>query len=324
MKKRWLSVLLAGTLSAALLVGCGAGSTETTVAEETSGNAAAETVGAAEAGDTGADENAEGTGAEGTESAETEAAENGAAEGNGELEPLVVGASVTPHAEILNYIADDLAEAGYELQVVEYNDYVLPNTALEDGELDANYFQHLPYLENFNQEKGTHIVSAAAVHFEPMSIYAGKTASLEELAEGASVAVPNDTTNEARALLLLEANGLITLSESAGLQATVLDIVDNPLKLNITELEAAQIPRAIADVDIAVINGNYAAEAELSDPIATESAESEAAVTYANIIAVREGEEDSAKTQALVEAILTEKVSKFITDYYNGAVLPVF
>ena len=241
-----------------------------------------------------------------------------------ELEPLIVGACVTPHAEILNELKDDLAEKGYDLQVVEYNDYVLPNTALEDGDLDANYFQHQPYLDDFNAENGTHIVGVANVHFEPLGIYAGKTASLDELKDGAVVAVPNDTTNEARALLLLEQEGLIKLKADAGLQATVLDIEENPLNLEIKELEAAQVARAINDVDVACINGNYAIEAGLDAAIALESADSKAAETYANIIAVREGDENTDKTKALVDAVLSDKVRDFINDNYAGAVVPVF
>lgn len=241
-----------------------------------------------------------------------------------ELEPLIVGACVTPHAEILNELKDDLAEKGYNLQVVEYNDYVLPNTALEDGDLDANYFQHQPYLDDFNAENGTHIVGVANVHFEPLGIYAGKTASLDELKDGAVVAVPNDTTNEARALLLLEQEGLIKLKADAGLQATVLDIEENPLNLEIKELEAAQVARAINDVDIACINGNYAIEAGLDEAIALESADSKAAETYANIIAVREGDENTDKTKALVDAVLSDKVRDFINENYAGAVVPVF
>lgn len=256
------------------------------------------------------------------ESASEESAET--SEESKELEPLIVGACVTPHAEVLNEIKDDLAEKGYDLQVVEYNDYVLPNTALEDGDLDANYFQHQPYLDDFNAENGTHIVGVANVHFEPLGIYAGKTASLEELKDGAVVAVPNDTTNEARALLLLEQEGLIKLKEDAGLQATVLDIEENPLNLEIKELEAAQVARAINDVDIACINGNYAIEAGLDAAIALESAESKAAETYANIIAVREGDEDTDKTKALVDAVLSDKVRDFINENYAGAVVPVF
>lgn len=241
-----------------------------------------------------------------------------------ELEPIRVGAGVTPHAEILREIQDDLEEKGYALEVVEYNDYVLPNTALEDGDLDANYFQHKPYLDDFNAENGTHIVGVANVHFEPFGIYAGKTKSLADLKDGAEVAVPNDTTNEARALLLLEQEGLIKLKEKAGLQATILDIQENPLNLKIKELEAAQVARAVSDVDIACINGNYAIEAGLEEAIALESAESEAAETYANLIAVKEGNEDTEKTQALVEAVLSNKVKDFITANYKGAVVPVF
>ena len=237
---------------------------------------------------------------------------------------IKVGACVTPHAEILNSVKDKLAEEGWDLEVVEYNDYVLPNTALEDGELDANYFQHKPYLDDFNEENGTHIVGVANVHFEPMAIYAGKTASLDDVADGASVAVPNDTTNEARALLLLEAQGLISLNEDAGVQATVLDITDNPHNLEIKELEAAQIAKSIQDVDFAVINGNYAIEAGLTDPLAVEASDSLAAETYANLIAVKEGNEDSEKTKALVDAVLSDDVRDYINENYEGAVVPVF
>ncbi len=306
MKKRIIASLLAFTLIGASISGCGSTSASETASADTQEEKSEETV---ETVDTIAEES------------ETESE---AEEATAELEPLIVGATITPHAEILEYIRDDLAEAGYDLQIVEYNDYVLPNTALEAGDLDANYFQHVPYLENFNEENGTSIVAVASVHFEPMAIYAGKTASLDELAEGATVAVPNDTTNEARALLLLEANGLISLDPDAGLTATVLDITDNPLNLNITELEAAQIPRSIEDVDIAVINGNYAVEAGLTETIAVESSESVAAETYGNVIAVREGDEETEKTKALVNAILSDKVRDFITDNYSGAVLPVF
>ena len=237
---------------------------------------------------------------------------------------IKVGACVTPHAEILNRVKDKLAEEGWDLEVVEYNDYVLPNTALEDGELDANYFQHKPYLDDFNEENGTHIVGVANVHFEPMAIYAGKTASLDDVADGASVAVPNDTTNEARALLLLEAQGLISLNEDAGVQATVLDITDNPHNLEIKELEAAQVAKSIQDVDFAVINGNYAIEAGLTDPLAVEASDSLAAETYANLIAVKEGNEDSEKTKALVDAVLSDDVRDYINENYEGAVVPVF
>ena len=237
---------------------------------------------------------------------------------------IKVGASVTPHAEILNEVKDVLADEGWELEIVEYNDYVLPNTALNDGDLDANFFQHLPYLEDFNEENRTKLSGAAAVHFEPMGIYAGTKSSLDDIEEGDKVVVPNDTTNEARALLLLEAEGLITLKEGVGVKATVLDIVDNPLNLSIEELEAAQIPKVTADVAVVVVNGNYAIDAGLDAPLTQEVATSLAAETYANYIVVRTGEEESEKTKALVNAVLSDKVKSFIEDKYNGAVVPVF
>lgn len=237
---------------------------------------------------------------------------------------IKVGAVPTPHAEVLEQIKDDLAKDGWKLEIVEYNDYVLPNTALESGDLDANYFQHQPYLDNFNAEKGTHIVSVAGVHFEPMGIYAGKSSSLENIKDGAVIAVPNDTTNEARALLLLEAQGLLEIDDNAGIQATTLDITSNPHNLKIQELEAAQVPKAIQDVDFAVVNGNYALEAGLKDKVAVESAESLAAQTYTNFVAVKAGNEDSEKTSALKKAILSDEVRDFINESYKGAVVPVF
>lgn len=243
-----------------------------------------------------------------------------------DLEVIKVGASITPHAEILEQVKDVLAEQGYDLQIVEYNDYVLPNTALEDGDLDANFFQHQPYLDDFNAENGTHLVSVASVHFEPFGLYAGKTANLDDLAEGGIVAVPNDTTNEARALLLLEAQGLIKLKEDVGLTATVLDIEENPLNLEIREIEAAQLARSLQDVDIAAINGNYAAQGglDVADAIVVEASDSLAADTYGNVIAVKEGNEDSEKIKALVDAVLSDKVRSYIEETYGNAVIPVF
>lgn len=237
-----------------------------------------------------------------------------------------VGATPTPHAEVLEIVEDNLAEQGYTLEIVEYNDYIIPNNATESGELDANYFQHQPYLDDFNAQNGTHLVSVAGVHFEPFGIYAGKTKSLDDLQEGATVAVPNDTTNEARALLLLEAQGLIKLKDGAGMTATVADIVENPLNLEIKELEAAQVARTVNDVDIACINGNYAAEAgfTVNDALATESADSLAAQTYVNIIVVKEGNEDSEKTKALVDAVLSDEVRDYINNTYEGGVVPLF
>ena len=243
-----------------------------------------------------------------------------------ELEIIKVGASITPHAEILRSVSDELEKQGYKLEVVEYNDYIIPNTALESGELDANYIQHLPYLEDFNKENGTDIVSVADIHYEPFGIYAGKSDSLENLKEGAVIAVPNDTTNEARALLLLQDQGLIKLKENAGLTATVKDIADNPKNFEIKELEAAQVPKALQDVDVAAINTNYALEAnlKLSDALASEGADSLAAKTYANIIAVKEGNENAEKIKALIDAVKSDQVKKFIEDKYEGAVVPIF
>jgi len=247
--------------------------------------------------------------------------------GKTEKNTIKVGASVTPHAEILEVAREILAKKGYTLEIVEYNDYVLPNIATDTGELDANYFQHLPYLKNFNEENGTKLVSVAAIHYEPFGIYPGKTKALDQLPDGAVIAVPNDGTNEARALMLLEAQGLIKLKEGVSFTATVLDIESNPKNLVIKELEAAQLARALEDVDIAVINGNYAIEAGLNvskDALAVEDKESEAAQTYANILVVKEGNENNEAVKALVEALRSEEVRMFINDTYEGAVIPIF
>lgn len=246
-----------------------------------------------------------------------------------ELEKLVVGASSTPHAEILEAVRGELEALGYELEVTIFDDYVLPNLALADSEIDANYFQHEPYLLNFNAENGTDLVSAVAVHYEPMGIYGGQKASLDEIAEGDSIAVPNDGTNEARALLLLEAEGLITLKEGIDAStetATVLDIAENPLNLEIIEMSAQNIPHSLPDVAFGVINGNYALQAGLTgnDALASESAESDAAQTYANILAVRAGEEGTEKTQALITALTSETCREYIEATYDGAVVPIF
>ena len=235
-----------------------------------------------------------------------------------------VGASPSPHAEILAVAKDVLADQGYTLEIVEFNDYIIPNTSVESGELDANYFQHIPYLNSFNEENGTHLVSVLNVHYEPLGIYAGKTASLDELQDGAVIAVPNDTSNEARALLLLEANGLITLREGAGLNATVLDIESNPHNYDIQELVAEQVPLALPDVDIAVINGNYALTNELGEALVYESADSDAAETYINVLVVKEGNENLDKIQALVEALSSDEVREYIVDTFGEAVVPVF
>ena len=239
---------------------------------------------------------------------------------------IKVGASPTPHAEILNQVKDTLKSEGWDLQVVEYNDYIQPNTALQSGELDANYFQHITYLNNFNDENKTNLVSAGEIHFEPMRIYAGKTKSLSDLKDGAKVSVPNDTTNEARALLLLQQEGLIKLKDGATTNATKLDIVENPKNLEINEVEAAQVPRTASDVDIVVVNCNYALNAGLdtSTSLAVESDSGEAAKAYANVIAVKSGSENSEKTKALVKALQSSDVKNYIEKQYNGAVVALF
>lgn len=240
---------------------------------------------------------------------------------------LKVAASSTPHAEILAQVKDVLAEQGIDLVVTEYGDYIVPNTAVEDGLEDVNYFQHQPYLDQFNEENGTHLVSVAAIHYEPFGIYPCKTKSLDAIPDGATVAVPNDATNEARALQLLEANGLITLREGAGLNATPNDIVDNPYNLDFLELEAAMLPTVTTEVDLAAINGNFALQAGFSsakDAIALEDADSEAAQTFANIIVVKEGNEDNAAVKALIEALKSDAVRDYINNTYDGNVLPIF
>ena len=238
---------------------------------------------------------------------------------------IKVAASATPHAELLEQAKPILTEKGYDLQVTVYDDYIQPNEVVEGGDFDANYFQHIPYLDSFNEEKGTHLVNAGGIHYEPFGIYPGTKSDLSAVAEGDSIAVPNDTTDEARALLLLQDNGLITLKEGAGLNATVNDITDNPYNLDIVELEAAQIPRVLPEVAYAVMNGNYALEAGYSvakDALAYESSDSEAAKTYVNVIAVKEGNENADKVKALVEALKSDAIKDYINSTYDGAVIP--
>ena len=239
---------------------------------------------------------------------------------------VVVGASPTPHAGILEVAKDIMAEEGYNLEIKTFNDYIMPNEAVEDGSIDANYFQHITYMNSFNETDGTHLVSVGNVHYEPFGLYAGKTASIDELADGAQIAVPNDTTNEARALLLLQQEGLITLNEGAGITATKADIAENPKNLDIVELEASQLPVRLGDVDMAVINGNYAIDAGLkvSDALAVESADGEAAQAYVNVLAVKEGHENDPAIQALVEALKSDEVKTFMDETYEGAVVPMF
>ena len=288
--KKLVSLLLSGALAVGLLAGCG--------------------------GNTGSSGTAD------TPAANTESPAASTETGSLEGTTLKVGATPAPHAEILEVVKDILAEQGITLEIVQYNDYVQPNNAVEDGSLDANYFQHITYMNDFNTEYGTHLVSAAEVHYEPMGLYAGKTASLDELADGAQIGVPNDATNEARALLVLQQEGLITLAEDAGITATINDIVDNPKNLEIVEMEAAQLPLRLADLDMAVINGNYAIDAGLkvSDALAIESSDS----PYVNVLVVKEGNEDNEAVQALVEALHSDAIRDFITEEFDGAVVPAF
>ena len=240
---------------------------------------------------------------------------------------LKVAASPTPHAEILEQVKPILAEQGIDLVITEYGDYVVPNTAVDEGDEDANYFQHTPYLEQFNEENGTDLVSAGKIHYEPMGIYAGKSDSLENIPDGAVIAVPNDPTNEGRALLLLQDLGLLTLKEDAGLEATPNDIAENPHNLEFKEMEAAMLPQTIDEVDFSIINSNYALDAGLNpttDSLGMEDTESDAAQAYANIIAVKEGNENNEAIKALVAALQSDEIREFIETTYQGSVVPMF
>ena len=237
---------------------------------------------------------------------------------------ITVAASATPHAEILEEAKPLLEKEGYDLEVTVFDDYVQPNEVVESGDFDANYFQHIPYLDQFNEEKGTHLVNAGGIHYEPFGIYPGTKDSLDDLEDGDSIAVPNDTTNEARALLLQD-NGIITLKDGAGLNATVKDIAENPHNVEIVELEAAQVARVTGETAYVVLNGNYALEAGFSvgkDALAYEKSDSEAAKTYVNVIAVKEGNENSDKIKALVDVLKSDEIKDFINEKYDGAVIP--
>ena len=238
---------------------------------------------------------------------------------------ITVAASATPHAEILEEAKTLLKDKGYELEVKVFDDYVQPNNVVESGEFDANYFQHVPYLEQFNEEKGTHLVVAGKIHYEPFGIYPGTKKDLKDIAKGDKIAVPNDTTNEARALLLLQDNGIIKLKDGAGIKATVNDIEENPNNIEIVELEAAQVPRVVNEVAYVVLNGNYALEAGYSvgkDALAYEKSDSEAAKTYVNVIAVKEGNENNPAIKALVDTLKSDTIKQYINDTYDGAVIP--
>ena len=311
MKKRVLTTILAGVLAVSAFAGCGSSNTAGNAAADN--NAAAETNNAAETNDAAAAD---------TTAAESEASESVVDTQTTEGGTITVAASATPHAEILEEAKKILADQGWNLEITIFDDYVLPNEVVESGEFDANYFQHIPYLENFNAEKGTHLVNAGGIHYEPFGIYPGTKKDLSELADGDTIAVPNDTTNEARALLLLQDNGIITLKDGAGLEATVNDIAEN---LKIEELAAEQVARVAPEVAFVVLNGNYALQAGYSvaqDSLAYETSDSEAAKTYVNVIAVKEGNENNPGIQALVKVLKSDEIKKFINDTYDGAVIP--
>lgn len=298
MKNRVIAVLAASTLAAGILAGCGSSSADTKTADTAATEAAAT-----------------------TEAATTEAAP---ADGDNVIK---VAASQTPHSEILAAVKDLLAEEGYDLEVTVFEDYVQPNNVVESGEFDANYFQHVNYLNSFNEENGTHLAIAdnGKIHYEPFGIYGGTKTSLDDIADGDAIAIPNDTTNEARALLLLQQEGLIKLNDGVGVTATVNDVAENPHNLELVEVEAAQVPKQLPSVAFGVINGNYALEAGLNvatDALATESAEGDAIQQYVNVIAVKEGNESSAKIKALTDALHSETAVKYINDNYQGAVVP--
>ena len=320
MKKKAVSLILTAILTAGLLAGCGSNTAQTGAASaesEASGEAAAPAESAASEA---ADETASAeSGAESTDAADV--AET-TAEAKG---TITVAATSVPHAEILAAAVPLLAQQGWTLEVTEFTDYIMPNEVVESGEIDANYFQHITYLESFNEERGTHLVSAGSIHYEPLGIYPGKQSDLSAIPEGAEIAVPNDTTNEARALLLLQEQGLITLNADAGINATVNDITDNPHKISFVELAAEQIPRSLPDFDFAVINGNYALQAGLNastDALAVETSDSEAVQKYVNVVAVREGHENDEGIQALVEVLKSDEIKQFIEDTYQGSVVP--
>ena len=238
---------------------------------------------------------------------------------------ITVAASETPHSEILEAAKPILEEEGYDLEVTVFDDYVQPNEVVESGDFDANYFQHIPYLNSFNEEKGTHLVNAGGIHYEPFGIYPGTKSSLDDIADGDTIAVPNDTTNEARALLLLQDNGIIKLKDGAGLEATVNDIEENPYNVEIVELAAEQVARVAEETSYIVLNGNYALQAGYSvskDALAYEKSDSEAAKTYVNVIAVKEGNENSDKIKALVDVLKSDEIKDFINEKYDGAVIP--
>lgn len=315
MKKKRIALFAAAVLAASLLAGCAASGSDS--AKEGSTKAAEAESGSEKA------EKESGESKEAGSSKDNAGGKESKAEG--EEVTIKIAASPSPHAKILEAAKPELEKRGIKLEIKEYNDYVQPNLSTDQGEVDANYFQHEPYLEDFNKEKGTHVVSVGKIHYEPFGIYAGKSKDLKNIPEGAEIAVPNDTTNEARALLLLQDNGIIRLKEGVGLTATKQDIVDNPHNVKILEVEAAQIPRSIDSVDFAAMNGNYAIEAKFkpSDALAQEASDSEAAKTYGNIIAVAEKNKDAAWAKTLVEVLKSKEIKDYINQNFEGGVVPL-
>ena len=309
MKRQFIAAVIGAALTAGVLAGCGS-STETTAS-----TAASSTAAASEA----SSETSAATDTSSEAASDTSAAAS--------LGTITVAASQTPHSEILAQAKPILAQEGWDLEVTVFEDYVQPNKVVESGDFDANYFQHVNYLNSFNEENGTHLVVATngKIHYEPFGIYGGTKKSLDEIADGDAIAIPNDTTNEARALLLLQQEGLITLNDGVGVNATVNDIKDNPHNLEIIEVEAAQVPKQLPSVAFGVINGNYALENGLSvadDALATESADGDAIQQYVNIIAVKDGNQDEDKIKALTDVLHSDAIVKYINDTYQGAVVP--
>ncbi len=308
MKKKLVAAFTAAVLGSAVLAGCGSSSSSDTAA--TTAATAAATEAAADTASTAAD----------TASTETAAAADGDT-------TITVAASQTPHSEILEQAKSILADEGYDLEVTVFEDYVQPNNVVESGDFDANYFQHVNYLNSFNEENGTHLVVATngKIHYEPFGIYGGTKKSLDDVADGDAIAIPNDTTNEARALLLLQQVGLIKLADGVGVTATVNDVTENPHNLQLVEVEAAQVAKQLPSVAFGVINGNYALENGLSvekDALATESADGDAIQQYVNIIAVKDGNQDLPKIKALTDALHSDTIVNYINDTYQGAVVP--
>ena len=305
MKKKLVAAFTAAVLGSAVLAGCGSSSSSDTAAT-TATEAAADTASTEAAAD--------------TASTETAAAADGDT-------TITVAASQTPHSEILEQAKSILADEGYDLEVTVFEDYVQPNNVVESGDFDANYFQHVNYLNSFNEENGTHLVVATngKIHYEPFGIYGGTKKSLDDVADGDAIAIPNDTTNEARALLLLQQVGLIKLADGVGVTATVNDVTENPHNLQLVEVEAAQVAKQLPSVAFGVINGNYALENGLSvdkDALATESADGDAIQQYVNVIAVKDGNQDLPKIKALTDALHSDTVVNYINDTYQGAVVP--